>query len=297
MTNKEIFANNVLNAVKEKLGDYYNVTLQTTTKNNGLNLLGLVIQKHNNSICPQIYLDGCYTHFIQGRDFGEIIEDILDTYSNSMMNADVSLEWINDKEEFLSKVAFKLINRDMNLEMLENIPYEPVVGDLVKVFYLVVSMNGDGGTILVHNGLIERIGISLEELSSSATKNTPVLLPFEMMRIETALAQMMDMSEDEFSMCTNIEMHIITNSRKVFGAAVLCYEGLMDEVCNKLGGSVYIIPSSTHEIIVLKADNSDDVEYLTNMIREVNETQVTLEERLSDHLYHYNAITHMLSVA
>lgn len=297
MMNKETFANNVLNVIKEKLGDYYKVTLQPITKNNGLNLLGLVIQKHNNSICPQIYLDGYYNHFIQGRNFDEIIEDILDTYSDSMMNTDVSLEWINDKEAFLSKVAFKLINRDMNLEMLENIPYEPVVGDLVKVFYLVVSMNGDGGTILVHNGLIERIGISLEELSASATKNTPVLLPVEMMRIETALAQMMDSSEDEFPMCTNVGMHIITNQRKVFGAAVLCYEGLMTEVCNKLGGSIYIIPSSTHEIIVLRADNSDDVEYLTNMIREVNETQVALEERLSDHLYYYDAISQTLSVA
>lgn len=294
MTNKEIFANNVLNAIKERLGDYYKVTLNPVTKNNGLNLLGLVIQKHNNAICPNIYLDDYYKQSLRGRSFEDIVEDILETYANSMMNTNLSLDWIYNKEDFLSKVAYKLVNRDLNQDMLESVPYIPIVGDLVKVFYLSVSMGEESGTILIHNGLMETSGVSLEELNESANSNTPNLYPFEFESMENILSGFLSGNDASTAHCG---MYVLSNTQKVFGASTLCYKGVLDKICAELRSSVYIIPSSIHELIILRADNPNDISLLNELIREVNSTQVSREELLSNHLYYYNKDIHLLSVA
>lgn len=288
MTTKEIFANNVLNAIKGKLGDYYNVTLNPVTKNNGLNLLGLTIQKHNNAICPNIYLDNYYNHYLRGRSFEDIVEDILETYANSMMNTDLSLDWLQDKESFLSKVAYKVVNGDLNQNLLENAPYVTVVGDLVKVFYLFVPMEEEYGSIFIHNELMESAGVTFEELNEYADRNTPILHPYEFKNMKNLYGKPTKYS---------LDMYILSNVHCIYGASTLCYKGLLDEICQKLNSSIYIIPSSIHELIILKSETYPSVSFFTSLIREVNTTQVSHEELLSNHLYYYNKDIHSLSVA
>lgn len=294
MMNKKTFANNVLNAIKVKLGDYYKVTLNPVTKNNGLNLLGLLIQKHNNAICPNIYLDDYYKQSLRGRSFEDIVEDILETYANSMMNTNLSLDWLQDKESFLSKVAYKLVNRDLNENLLESVPYIPIVGDLVKVFYLTVTMGEESGTILIHNGLMENAGVTLEELDTSANINTPALYPFEFETMENVLSGFLSNNESKGN---PLGMYVLSNVQKVFGASTLCYKGLLDKICEKLKSSIYIIPSSIHELIILSSEHCESVPFLNALIRETNTTHVSQDELLSNHLYYYNKDIHSLSVA
>lgn len=49
-----------------------------------------------------------------------------------------------------------------------------------------------------------------------------------------------------------------------------------------------IIPSSIHEVLLVTEENLDNIETYNQMVREVNATQVTKEERLSDHVYVYS---------
>ena len=51
--------------------------------------------------------------------------------------------------------------------------------------------------------------------------------------------------------------------------------------------SVYVL-SSVHEMIIVPESASPGRRMLTEMLREVNETQVPDEDILSDHVYYYD---------
>jgi len=65
----------------------------------------------------------------------------------------------------------------------------------------------------------------------------------------------------------------------------------MEECCEKLGGSFYILPSSVHEVILVPDNEEISKDNLVRMVREVNATQVEEQEQLSDFVYYYNAKT------
>ena len=84
-------------------------------------------------------------------------------------------------------------------------------------------------------------------------------------------------------------MTVVSNERGLNGAASLFYPDQMDKVAEKIGGDYYILPSSIHEQLVVPDDGNMSSVDLGNMVREVNATQVSPEERLSDEVYHYDS--------
>lgn len=77
-------------------------------------------------------------------------------------------------------------------------------------------------------------------------------------------------------------IYVVTNTSGVFGAAYITDSGSMEHVSKKLAWKTfYIIPSSIHELLIIK----DVPEQMINLIKEVNDTQVSPNERLSYNLY------------
>ena len=85
------------------------------------------------------------------------------------------------------------------------------------------------------------------------------------------------------------ELFLATNSDALYGASVIAIPGFLDQAAEKLGGSFYILPSSVHEVLLLKNDQAMEVQDLENMVQEINESIVSREEQLSDRVYHYDA--------
>ena len=86
-------------------------------------------------------------------------------------------------------------------------------------------------------------------------------------------------------------MFVATNSKKVNGAGVILYDGLLRTFAEKIGGDFYILPSSVHEVIFVPANGDMDARYLIQMVKEVNATEVAPDEVLSDNVYMYHADT------
>lgn len=89
---------------------------------------------------------------------------------------------------------------------------------------------------------------------------------------------------------TMTEMYVLSNESRNLGAgtAFLCTAPLQ-ELCRKWNtDEIKIIPSSIHELIAIKADSAD-AEYINSMIRDINESIVSENERLSDHYYIYHS--------
>ena len=60
-------------------------------------------------------------------------------------------------------------------------------------------------------------------------------------------------------------------------------------VREKVGGDFFILPSSIHELLVVPKQDGMELSDLEAMVKEVNATQVAPEEKLSDHVYEYDA--------
>ena len=84
-------------------------------------------------------------------------------------------------------------------------------------------------------------------------------------------------------------MFVATNIKKVNGAGVILYDGLLRTFAEKIGGDFYILPSSVHEVIFVPANGDMDARYLIQMVKEVNATEVAPDEVLSDNVYMYYA--------
>lgn len=85
---------------------------------------------------------------------------------------------------------------------------------------------------------------------------------------------------------------ILSNRNLMNGAALILCDEVMDKVVEHYKVNVlYILPSSIHEVIIIPDSDSVDVEYLKDMVYEINRSTVAPEERLSDHVYKYTCAT------
>ena len=83
-------------------------------------------------------------------------------------------------------------------------------------------------------------------------------------------------------------MYVLTNQNKLNGASCILYEHLLELFADRLGADLYILPSSVHEVILIPATSDTSFAELSRMVKEVNETQVSPEEILSDHVYYFS---------
>ena len=91
-------------------------------------------------------------------------------------------------------------------------------------------------------------------------------------------------------------MWIIGNERGINGAASMLYEDKLQKLANDMESDLYILPSSIHEVIAVSA-NMGEPEELAKLVEEINMSQVALEERLSNQVYHYDKDLRKISLA
>ena len=83
-------------------------------------------------------------------------------------------------------------------------------------------------------------------------------------------------------------MFVLTNDTKVNGAAAILNDDIRQEIAEKVG-DFYMLPSSIHETLIIPKDAGMEFKELEQMVQEVNQKQVAPGERLSDHVYEYDA--------
>lgn len=162
---------------------------------------------------------------------------------------------------------------------LENKVYREFL-DLAICYYIPVE-GVEGGVVNLTKDICKNAKITEKQLFKAAMKHTTTRIK-DMVDI---MVEMMGMPEEMAEMMGGRGQQIvITNMDKHLGAIALA--GNLDEVCEILGtDEVYILPSSIHELIAVRAN--EPVEGFRNMVSEVNDTQVAPEERLSYNVYAY----------
>ena len=227
-----------------------------------------------------------------------IIDSIVQMYTRGRTEK-IDMEWFTCWDKVKDKIAYKLVNREANKELLETVPYTAYL-DLAKVYYVIFDNEELGrGTITVHNNHLKMWGVTLEELEVIAAENTPKWLPMNIITFQEILENkgFGFESEEEYECCEiNKDFAVLTNCDKSFGAAVMCYENVIKSIADGKESDVIIIPSSIHECLVSKLEDEKDLAILKMIVKDANEKCVLPEEKLSDSVYVYRRETDTIEI-
>lgn len=299
MLNYEEFKDAIASQIKDYLPVEYSdseVTINSVLKNNSTKLDGLIIKKTESNICPNLYLNQYYADYEDGREIEDILSDIAHVRQMNDAPVDLDVSAITDFSRIRDKIAAKLINTNQNREYLEDKPHTDIA-DLSAVYYVDLRSDSLGNmTTVITDSLLAQYDITLERLHEIAIQNMGTKARFCSMF--EVLSELMSDSfpQDEFCPADNM-MFVLTNESKLNGAAMLLCPETMDKIAEQVGSSYYILPSSIHETLVVPFSDGMNVEDLKNMVHEVNSTQLSADEILSDSVYIYDYDKHHIVAA
>lgn len=149
--------------------------------------------------------------------------------------------------------------------------------------------------IMILNDILGTIGYTEDQIKRQAVTNAINKQPMQVSSIGSFISRVYKLSRvynlDPQGLLEPIPMYVATVSDCQFGAKVLAYPGFFEYAAAIVGGSYYILPSSIHELILIADDGTLTVEELQNTVREINETEVSESDFLSNEVYHYDINT------
>lgn len=306
----EQFGHKICNALTEILGEDYDIEMKEVTKNNGVLLHGIVISKKGSNVSPAIYIDELYEDHEEGRAFGDIIYDILRVYKRHAREIDMDMGFFTQFERAKSRVLYKLIHRESNAELLKDIPYIKW-NDLALVFYYSLEDERFGqASILVRNAHLAMWGIDKAVLYENAKTNMLRLKPEEILPIKQLIREFIEKNEKrgvsrselgvtgdcEAAIESDSMIYVLSNRDRMFGAVTMLYAESMKRLAKRLDKNLIILPSSVHEVLLVPDDGVKEKDFFRDMVKEVNDSQVEPEERLSYNVYYYDRISGEISI-
>lgn len=278
----EMFKEIVAEGIKDLLPPVYeafNISFHRVPKINGtkeamvLDLCG----EDFRIMSPNIYLDDFYDETGDTESLAvrmkEMAALILNCTGTQRLESDTA-----ELEQYRDRIVRVLINREKNRELLEMVPYREFL-DLAEVYRIAVKKEDGSGyaTAVITRDLFEELDMDENELAEFAAGNTPEILEIEKIRLSE-------------------EMYVITSTDAIFGAYVLACPEILAEVAELMNDDLYILPTSVHEIMAVRAGVNSAV-MLKELLRDGNESLIEADEFLSENIYYYERSSGRVSIA
>ena len=284
---------NFIETVKEHIKQVLQkeVYVHPVLKNNGSIYDGLVILDPIFNMSPTIYLNPYFHRYLDGVSLEDIYEDILNVYEKNIPKEDFDISMFRDYTKAKERIVMKLINAEKNKYLLKSVPHI-LIYDLAIVFVCNVSdVMNEYAAILIYNQHLSLWNVDTDALYEVAKINSPKLLPPHLDNLHDVFQHITD---ESLPFLEELGINILTNHKKVYGATCMVYPDLLEEIADIFEDDVIIIPSSVHDLLVFPKNNLPrgyTLEDIDIMIQDVNETELTDSEVLSDHVYCYHRDT------
>ena len=298
---KEVVKESFLSYMPKSYQDMEVRVVPVDKVNRKLDGLSLLAQNEKNMISPTLYINDMYEKYSGTGDLQATLREAAEAMDRVFREATLPALDISTAKD---NIIFQLVNTMQNEDMLKNMPHRDFQ-DLSIIYRWVVGVEQRGlSSVVINNHVAESLGMGEEQLFRAAAENTRRILPpvvqsmNEVMRdmfvadgMPKELADLM-IGEQEPEMT----MWVISNERKIDGAASMLYEDKLHNLAESVGTDLYILPSSVHEVIAVSVEMGEPEE-LVRMVSEVNMDQVDLSERLSNQVYHYDKDLRKITLA
>ncbi len=279
--NYDQFVQNMYECTKQKLCENVTLEQQKILKNNGVTVTGFSIRKSNDTIAPIIYLEEYYERFLSG----EKIEALSDLLIERQEKIEAPSKWdyrsILDFSKVQDRIVYRLIHQERNSELLKEVPHLPMF-DLAIVFYIMIPADGfDSCSVLIRNSHIDLWKLPISILYETARYNTPKLCPY-------VFRSLMEHLQENYGFAGESPLWVLTNVMGFNGASALLYPQMPKKLYEKLEKPYYLLPSSIHEFLIVEEETPISADHFKEIVQEVNATQVSPEEFLSDSIYYFD---------
>lgn len=304
-------------AVKERIKDFLPERYQdleaalTSVEKVNTVFTGITFHDQNKKamqVSPVIYLENAYEEYRSSEwKLDDILQKIANTATAALDSAkDYGKENLQEKLQE-DRIYYQLVNTEQNREFLNNKPNREYM-DMSIMYRYMIGKNPETGTISsvpITSQLAKEKGLTEERLYELAHQNTKELFPLRVSGLKELMANLMkkDGMEDDMveAMLQGEEfdspLYVISNDEGVIGASAVLYDNAMQPLAEKLGSDLYVMPASIHEMIAVPVSSGVAPEELAEMVQQINEKEVSLEDRLSNNVYLYDKDSRELSMA
>lgn len=249
---------------------------------------GLSVRRPGEFATSSVNLDLVFDDYQTGVSLPVIMEKIGEI---AQLRPELSIneDWMNDYEKVKKNLFVRVSNGD-NDRLTSTVPYKNFA-DLIITFHVAVDF-GIGASFMITNDIMKIYGVSVDQLFDDAMENAVRMKPAEFHPIGDFVQVLT--AEDDLTPPIIVASNGMQNC---YGAAVITYPGFFEEAEKILKGSFYLLPSSIHEFLLIKADEAtpESTANFKDMVYAINRTEVAPEDRLSDSVYFYDAKTRWFS--
>lgn len=281
--------------------DSYELNVRKILKvNRELDAVNVLDPNATEQIVPTIYIQDFYEDYQKCEDFDKCIDLASDILKKHAKGNDIVKKI--DFSKAKDKVVFQLINTRNNESLLAEVPHRDFM-DLSVIYRLAISVDSNGiSSVVIHNELMEAMGVNEEELFELAINNTRLILPLNvsgMRELLISMAEKYSTDESEYDAINDRMNHmdafyVLGNKYGFIGANALLYDDVLQELSDKCGSDLYILPSSVNEVIAIASSSDISPETLLDMVIGINASDVDPSEQLSNSVYYYSASEHSI---
>ncbi len=289
----EKFKEQFVEDLKERLeagGEKFSVDLNAVQKMNQ-NYEAVTVKPEDAIIGVNLNMNEIYERYDRGMSYDTLVSEVAEKADRALHDRpDFNLDELQDYDQMKEKLSMEVVSAERNADLLEKVPHKNME-DMAVVYRFVLDSDSDGrGSILVTNQLMDNYGITAEQLHADALQYAPVMRPAVIQTMaETLLEMMGPEAKDMIPVLPDDPLFVATVPDKIQGAGVLAYQDFMEQAAERVGGDFFILPSSIHEILLVRDDGTFDINHLEDMVKQVNETEVAPEDLLTDSVYHYDS--------
>ena len=299
----DFFKHQLMDSLREFFPADTQIVIRPFPHNNQLILDGLTILEPGSNISPTIYLNFYFEKYQKGMNLSTIEQQILQYYHRHCPINHIDTSFFTDYNRVRSRIVYRLVHYEKNRELLKEIPHFPYL-DLAVIFYCLVAEEPyENASILIYNHHLAYWKLQKETLRTLAQTNTPLLLPWRCDSLAELIMPALDVlpvkerpTQEALLDAETIPMYVLSNEQRYFGASCILYPNALKEISQKFADSLFILPSSIHEVIIIPASYTEDANELSEIVHDVNVSEVAQDEILSDSVYFYDQNTEQLSI-
>jgi len=285
-----LFAQKVVNALNEKFDGQYTFDSQDVLKTNGINLRGIYAQVED-GITPVVYIDKYLLDYRMGKGFDVITAEIASEYLEAMRIAPVRFDedQLLDGDRARSKLLAKLVNYDLNKEMLQSVPHRRI-DDYAIIPIMDIDYGNGTGEVKFTKEQFEKFGWDENEVIDEAFNRTvtecPAVISY-MSELAFGMGDSANLLKEDIEGAVE-GLLVVTNTTSCDGAIALYYPEVKEWFDQHINGDFYIIPSSIHEVLIIPNGKGADISSLTAMLLSVNGAMVADNEVLGTRALRYD---------
>ena len=262
-----------LDIINELKNRGYEAQAQESIKN-GITFEGIVIRSES-TIAPVIYTDPIINESETVEEASDKVLRLYEAHSTAPFDVDVLKDpnWILEHITIGLQLTSNetLVKRETEFEGIEQ--YLMLRGEI----------NDSSYSLKVTPELLSTADIDTEDAWREAMIH--ICRDTHLISLDKIMEDMLGEDFDE-AMMSGSPIHVITTLQKTKGAAAILNRDALSRFAREHEvDSLMVLPSSISEMLIIPFDDSMKLEDMSAMVKEVNDTQVAPEERLTDRAY------------